>query len=195
MIRSACIFAAAIVAWSTARADSIGIAIGDFAYVDTSGEATDQVAVHGEQLRGFMAALRRDFDEQGAYHLVPLSCTTSCMDVDLAELARTASAAGAKIMVIGGIHKMSTLVQWARVEAIDVDANRVVCDRLFTFRGDNTQAWDRAEAFIVREVREQLAASGTVPIAPAPGQRLGGASPSTCNGGSGSAGLKPNTCP
>jgi hypothetical protein len=63
-------------------------------------------------------------------------------------------------LVIGGIHKMSTLVQWARVEVIDVDANRVVFDRLFTFRGDNSQAWDRAEAFVFREVQEGLAARG-----------------------------------
>jgi predicted metal-dependent phosphotriesterase family hydrolase len=138
----------------------MGIAIGDFAYVDTSGEASDQVAVHAEQLKGFMATLRRDFERQGSYRLVPLPCGTSCMDVELTELARMAAATGANIVVIGGIHKMSTLVQWARVEVIDVAANRVVFDRLFTFRGDNPQAWDRAEAFVFREVQEGLAAGG-----------------------------------
>jgi len=137
-----------------------GIAIGDFAYVDTSGEASDQVAVHAEQLRGFMTALRHDFERQGSYRLVSLPCEATCMDIELPELARMASAIGANIVVIGGIHKMSTLVQWARVEAIDVDANRVVFDRLFTFRGDNTQAWVRAEAFVFREVQAALGAGG-----------------------------------
>ena len=138
----------------------LGIAIGDFAYVDTSGEASDQAAVHAEQLKGFMAALRRDFEQQGSYRLVTLPCGTSCMDVELPDLAHMASATGANIVVIGGIHKMSTLVQWARVEVIDVDANRVVFDRLFTFRGDNTQAWDRAESFVFREVQAGLGARG-----------------------------------
>lgn len=138
----------------------MGIAIGDFAYVDTSGEAADQVAVHAEQLKGFMAALRRDFEQQGSYRLVTLPCGTSCMDVELPELAHMAAATGAHIVVIGGIHKMSTLVQWARVEVIDVDANRVIFDRLFTFRGDNSQAWVRAESFVFRDVHEGLAARG-----------------------------------
>ena len=137
-----------------------GIAIGDFAYVDTSGEASDQVAVHAEQLQGFMKALRHDFERQGSYRLISLPCGTTCMDVELPELARLAGASGANLVVIGGIHKMSTLVQWARVEAIDVDTNRVVFDRLFTFRGDNTQAWERAEAFVFREVQTALAAGG-----------------------------------
>jgi len=143
-----------------AETKTIGIAIGDFAYVDTSGEATDQAAVHVGQLKSFVADLRRDFERQGGYRLVALSCGSSCMDVELPELARAASAAGANIMIIGGVHKMSTLVQWARVEAIDVDTNRIILDRLFTFRGDNAQAWNRAEAFVFREVQAELAARG-----------------------------------
>ena len=59
--------------------------------------------------------------------------------------------------MIGGIHKMSTLVQWAKVEIIDIAANRVVFDRLFSFRGDSDEAWKRAEAFVSREIREALA--------------------------------------
>ena len=78
----------------------MGIAIGDFAYVDTSGEASDQVAVHAEQLKGFMSALRRDFEHQGSYRLVSLPCGTSCMDVELPELAHMASATGANIGII-----------------------------------------------------------------------------------------------
>lgn len=55
-------------------------------------------------------------------------------------------------MLIGGVHKTSTLVQWAKVQAIDVDAERVVLDKLLTFRGDTDEAWDHAEVFLAREL-------------------------------------------
>jgi hypothetical protein len=45
------------------------------------------------------------------------------------------------------------------VQAIDVDAERLVLDRLLTFRGDTDEAWERAEAFVAREV----AALGAAP--------------------------------
>ena len=42
--------------------------------------------------------------------------------------------------MVGGIHKMSTLVQWAKAEVIDLRSGQIVLDRLFTFRGDTDQA-------------------------------------------------------
>jgi hypothetical protein len=55
-------------------------------------------------------------------------------------------------LLIGGVHKMSTLVQWAKIEAIDTKTERVMFDKLFTFRGDTDDAWRRAEAFIANEI-------------------------------------------
>jgi hypothetical protein len=123
-------------------APSAGVTIDDFSYADTSGEIADQVALHQARLKAFMTALRRD---------IPAKCCTG-------------------IRIIGGIHKTSTLVQWAKVAVIDVGANRVLSDRLYTFRGDNDRAWQRAEAFISEDVRTVLAASTTATpaVAPAP---------------------------
>jgi hypothetical protein len=45
-----------------------------------------------------------------------------------ADLLRAASEAGAKILIIGGIHKLSRLVQWRRLRSIDVDTHRIVFD-------------------------------------------------------------------
>ena len=56
---------------------------------------------------------------------------------------KAAHATGADFVLVGGIHKMSTLVQWAKAEMID---------ELFTFRGDTDQAWRRAEVFISNEL-------------------------------------------
>ena len=47
---------------------------------------------------------------------------------------------------------VGTLIQWAGVQAIDVETERVVLDKLLTFRGDTDEAWDRAEVFLAREL-------------------------------------------
>jgi hypothetical protein len=44
------------------------------------------------------------------------------------------------------------LVQWAKVEAIDVRTERVPFDKLFTFRGDTDDSWQLAEKFISEEI-------------------------------------------
>jgi hypothetical protein len=123
-------------------AAAAGVTIDDFSYTDTSGEVTDQAALHQGRLKAFMAALRRD---------VPAECCTG-------------------IRIIGGIQKTSTLVQWAKVAVIDVGRNRVLSDKLYTFRGDNDESWSRAEAFISEDIRAVLAAStAAAPVtAPAP---------------------------
>ncbi len=143
----------------TPTGPGIGIAIIDFTYVDTSHEPTDQAAVHQKRLQAFMTALRRDFAADGRFHLVPVSCELErCTENGAApaDLLRAASAAGATMLVVGGIHKLSTLVQWAKVDAIDIAADRVVLDRLFTFRGDGDEAWNRAEAFVSQDIRAAL---------------------------------------
>jgi len=119
-----------------------GVTIDDFSYTDTSGEVADQVSLHQGRLTAFMAALRRE---------VPGECC-------------------AGIRIIGGIQKTSTLVQWAKVAIIDTGRNRVLSDKLYTFRGDNDEAWARAEAFISEDIRAVLAAStaATPVTAPAP---------------------------
>jgi hypothetical protein len=144
---------------SAVTAPRVRLAIVDFVYLDTSGELNDQAAAHRRRLQAFMAALRRDFAADERFHLVTLSCgPVPCKnDTPTPDLHRAVSDAGAKILVTGGIHKQSTLVQWAKVTAIAIDADRVVLDKLFTFRGDSDEAWDRAETFISQDIRNALA--------------------------------------
>lgn len=118
---------------------AVGVAMDDFSYTDTSAEPANQTAAHERRLSAFMAALRRDIGEGGRYRLV-----ASAQD-------------GAAFKIIGGIQKTSTLVQWAKVAVIDVDAKKVVMDKLYTFRGDNDESWERAEIFVSREVMAALA--------------------------------------
>jgi hypothetical protein len=144
---------------SSAAPEKRGVAIQDFTYFDTSGEPIDQTAAHQRRLQAFMTAIRRDVEAEDGLRLAPLSCNSPCAGDDL---ARAASAAGATILVVGGIQKMSTLVQLAKVTVIEIGPGRLVFDRRYTFRGDNDEAWVRAEAFVSRDVRAALAAAPPV---------------------------------
>jgi hypothetical protein len=130
----------AVPAASALAEGAIGIAVDEFSYRDTSGEPADQAAIHGQRLAAFTAALRRDIAADPRYRLAP------------------PAAEEAAFKVIGGVQKMSTLVQWAKVAVIDAASGKVVMEKLYTFRGDNDEAWQRAESFVAREILAALAA-------------------------------------
>jgi hypothetical protein len=146
LILSACLLLVLPASYAPSSAETaIGVAMDDFSYTDTSAEPANQTAAHERRLSTFMSALRQDIGGDRRYRLVP-----SAQD-------------GAAFKVIGGIQKTSTLVQWAKVAVIDVGARKVVMDKLYTFRGDNDESWERAEIFVSREI---MAALGTpAPIA------------------------------
>jgi len=132
---------------SAATADhALAVSVDDFIYIDTSNEPADQTAVHEKRLRAFMTALLDDVTADRRFELVPSSCAPNCpiQGPALRDRLRAASQAGAQILIIGGIHKMSTLVQLARTAAIDTTSQRVLFRKFFTFRGDNDEAWQRA---------------------------------------------------
>jgi Protein of unknown function (DUF2380) len=137
------------------KATSIPIAVADFDYTDTSGEPLDQRAEHRARLQSFVGAIRASLEQDGRYRVVTLVCPQSPCTAGTSppdELLASASAAGAKRLLYGGIHKMSTLVQNAKVQVVDIKDNKVTFDRLITFRGDNDEAWQRAERFIARDL-------------------------------------------
>jgi len=140
------------------RRSRLAVSVDDFIYIDTSNEPTDQTAVHEKRLRAFMTALRDDVTADRRFELVPSSCTSNCPTDGpaLRDRLRAASQAGTQIVIIGIIRKLSTLVQNARVAAVDTTSQRVVFRKFFTFRGDNDEAWQRAERFVSEEVRDQL---------------------------------------
>lgn len=148
LILSALLLAVVPAASSPARAEAaIGVAMDDFSYTDTSAEPANQTAAHERRLAAFMAALRRDIGADTRYRLVP------------------SAEGGAGFKVIGGIQKTSTLVQWAKVAVIDVGARKIVMDKLYTFRGDNDESWERAEIFVSREIMAALATPAPVALA------------------------------
>ncbi len=153
---------------AAAESEPVVIAVDDFSYLDTSGEPTDQTAAHQRRLQAFMTGLRGDIEADRRFHLVPFPKAPDGATTD--DQLRAASQASANILIVGGIQKMSTLVQWAKATAIDVASRRVLCDKLFTFRGDNDEAWQRAEIFVSQEIDAALqsAARSSPAAAPAP---------------------------
>jgi hypothetical protein len=150
-----------------ARADAAAsppttLAVLNLDYVDTSGEPTDQMAVHQRRAADFVSALQRDLAANGQYRIVPMSCGSEpCASVmNPSELQKAARAAGAKFVLLGGVHKMSTLVQWAKIQIADEDQGHVVFDRLLTFRGDTDEAWQKAESFVARDVLQSALTIG-----------------------------------
>jgi hypothetical protein len=150
--------AALAVARPAAAADGapspVPIAVLDLVYIDTSGEPRDQTQEHAARIRRFSDALRSDLERSGKFRIVTAQCGAApCTGSgEPSELVARARAAGAKLVLIAGVHKQSTLIQWAKVQAVDVDAERLVLDKLLSFRGDTDEAWERAEAFVAREV-------------------------------------------
>jgi hypothetical protein len=131
------------------------IAVLEFDYVDSSGEAADQAAIHRARLATFMRSIRNDLESRGGYRVVTLTCDPAPCSADAAaigDLVASARRAGVDYVMLGGFHKVSTLVQWARAQVIDVAAERVPFDRLLSFRGDNDKAWERTEAFLMKEL-------------------------------------------
>lgn len=140
---------------SDAPSGPVPIVVLDLDYVDTSGEVRDQRQEHETRLRRFSDALRSDLARSGKYRIVTAKCgsapctTTGSQPSELLAQARDA---GARLLLMGGIHKESTLLEWAKIQVVDLEANRLVLDKLLTFRGDTDEAWDRAEAFAAAEV-------------------------------------------
>ena len=73
-------------------------------------------------------------------------------EIDPDQLLAKAQAAGAVYLLISSFHKLSTLVQWAKFDIVEVKTRNVVFNRLVTFRGDNDKAWRHAESFVVQEI-------------------------------------------
>ena len=135
-----------------------GLAVAEIDYVDTSGEVIDQSADHRRRLRAFEASLRSDLTASGNLQSVVLDCPANACsigDIDANQLIGKAQAAGADFLLIGAFHKVSTLVQWAKFDIIDVKSQKLSFERLVSFRGDNDEAWRRAEAFIVRDIMDR----------------------------------------
>src|SRR5258707_15566124 len=90
-------------------AQGAAIAVIDFDYVDTSGEARDQRGEHEARLAVFMRALKDDLARGDSFRPVTPTCAPapcSLAGSTVSGLMAAAREAGADILLIGGVHKM-----------------------------------------------------------------------------------------
>jgi hypothetical protein len=151
--------ALALPAGASMAAEQVAVAVADFDYTDTSGEIADQAEAHRARVATFGQLLRDSLVAGGRYRVVRLDCpvhpcTAASMPADdfIAEVRR----AGARLVVYGGIRKMSTLVQWGEVQLVDLDRNELLLRRTVTFRGDSDEAYRRAAGFVGETLKDVL---------------------------------------
>jgi hypothetical protein len=136
-------------------ADLVPLAVADFDYVDTSGETRDQSAEHAARLEQFAGSVRDELARSGTFRIVSLACpqpTCSAATMEPEALIAAARDAGARLLLFGGIHKMSTLIQQGKAQVLDLERDKVVFDRMLSFRGDTDQAWQHASQFLVEQL-------------------------------------------
>jgi hypothetical protein len=139
-------------------AEPIKIGVAEVDYVDTSGEMKDQQGAHAERAKRFAVKLRKDLEASGRYQIVTLDCGKDPCSVESQipeDLIGAAKKSGARLLVYGGVHKLSTLVQNMKAQAVDLETNRLVFEKLITFRGDDDESWERAERFLAEELLDQ----------------------------------------
>jgi hypothetical protein len=144
--------------------DTPTIAIAAFDYHDSSGEPVDQQARHQQLLVRFADTVRDRLAEEDGGSPVELQCPAapcSAGHLPADQLLASAKEADADLLLYGGVHKMSTLVQWIRVEVVDLARNELVLARTLTFRGDSDAAWDHAANYVSDLLRDWLADRGS----------------------------------
>ena len=135
----------------TAMASPVRVAVADFDYQDSSGEQRDQTAAHQTRLTALKADIigivgKSSKATAAALRCGQKSCSVDEMDAD--QIAKSARADNAQFVVFGGVHKISTLIQWGQIEIMDVSTGKSVLSRTVTFRGDDEAAWQHASDYV-----------------------------------------------
>jgi Protein of unknown function (DUF2380) len=135
-----------------ARAADV-IAVPGLGFTDSSGEPAEQSAAHAARLSRFAETLRTELAASGRVQVVVPDCPgCSPLNTSFETMTSATEAAGAQRMLVGTIHKISTLIGSVRVTLIDLEADQVVCTRILSYRGDTDEAWMRAAQFTAGDV-------------------------------------------
>lgn len=135
------------------------IAVADFDYVDTSGEVRDQRAAHAARLAMLAGDIESALKKTGHFTTEKLACPQapcSAAALDQDQITAEARAQNAQYVVFGGVHKMSTLIQFGRFEVMNVATGKRVLARDVTFRGDSDDAWQHAADYVSQMLVDAL---------------------------------------
>jgi hypothetical protein len=134
------------------------IAVVDIGFTDSSGETREQGREHATRQRLLTEGLYRQIAQPGRLESLHLDCGTGCaLDAAGVEaLRQRAQEAGAAFILVGKVHKMSTLVMSMRFAVLDTASGKLVLERLLSFRSDNDDGWRHAGDYAAREVAGAL---------------------------------------
>ena len=158
VIAGAIVSSAAVV--SSAFADNPtrpALAVTRFDFTDTSGETVDRTAEHDARLKAFDVTLRDNLAGSEKIKPTILDCGANpctAMDPGVEALAAQAKAADIRYLLVGGVHKMSTLVGWVEFAVLDIAGDKLLCNRRLTYRGDTEDSWQRAAKFVARDLEQ-----------------------------------------
>jgi hypothetical protein len=133
----------------------VTVAVAGFDFVDSAGEAADQASRHAQQIAAFEEIVGQELAASRKFAVKALSCgqpRCTMEDPGVDRLAAAARSGGARYLLVGSLHKMSTLIGWAKLVIVDLDHEGRVCDRLLTYRGDTAEAWRHAAGFSARNL-------------------------------------------
>ena len=134
------------------------LALAHFDFRDTSGEVDDQSAAHEARLTSLNETLHAGLAGNPEITLVDLTCEMErCThrSPGLDALVGQAMASGAQYLLIGEVHKVSTLIGRANLAVLDLnDNNTLACEQRLSYRGDSDEAWQRMAQYALRDIEE-----------------------------------------
>lgn len=106
------------------------------------------------RLAAFADRLRAAIDASGRAATVAPACAPVCspLRTPLPQMAEAARAAGATLLLAGGVKRISPAMGTVRLVLIDLPADTVVCQRELTYRGDSPEAWAKAADFAAEDL-------------------------------------------
>ncbi|EHR71885.1 Protein of unknown function (DUF2380) [Burkholderiales bacterium JOSHI_001] len=126
-------------------------------------------AEHARRLAAVEAQLRQGLAGAGLYRLVDTDASRAAIDklrgehahlFDCAGCAQEiGQAAGADIVLLGWVQKVSQLILNLNVELRDTASDRVLLNKSVDMRGNNDLSWQRATNFMLRDWVEKRAAN------------------------------------
>ncbi|UYG03025.1 DUF3280 domain-containing protein [Halomonas sp. LR3S48] len=154
----------AMAATIVADTEKSTLALAQFDFQDTSGEVQDQSAEHAARLRSLNETLHDGLAGNPEITLVGLECEgerCTHRTPGLAVLTRQAKTAGARYLLVGEVHKVSTLIGRVRLAVLDLnDNNKFACEQLLSYRGDSDEAWQRMAQYTLRHIEESCIPPG-----------------------------------
>lgn len=130
------------------------LAVADFDFLDTSGEVRPQEEEQTARMALFSKTLRGEIDRTDIFEVVLPDCADGCSPArtSVEDMASATGRVDATLLLVGRIHKISTLIGRINIYVIDLKGDQVVCERFLSYRGDSDEAWSRAAEFAAKDV-------------------------------------------